>query len=170
MSPAERKAFAATIKPAVRGQSDKYSWRMYQRALKNGRERVYLMAWNSIYGYRPPAVEVLKTGFILANSVAIGEMDQDGDGFAGKTIQEICQYRSATFDWSFGAGHHVSEWIDITDWFWREYQRRGRCLFFKGVHDWAQINRNSRKCKHCGLLQRRTIKTIKTIERKEVWA
>lgn len=46
----------------------------------------------------------------------------------------------------------------------------GRCLFWKNEHDWLQINRNARKCKHCGEHQRRTVVTIKKIERREAWA
>jgi len=64
----------------------------------------------------------------------------------------------------------VDEWIEITDWFWENYLRVGRCLFWKYEHNWIAINRNARKCAHCGEHQRRSIRTKRVIERKEIWA
>lgn len=169
MSPAERKAFAETIKPAVKGQSDRFSWRLYQRALKRGRESVYFMAWSSINGYVLPDAEQLKSGFVPAHRLAIGVMS-GGQWFHGCTVRQISTPGSPRHDWAYGPGHHTAEWVDVTDWFWSSYAMTGRCLFWKNEHDWLQINRNARKCKHCGEHQRRTVVTIKKIERREAWA
>lgn len=169
MNTAERKAFAETIRPAVKGVSDKFSWRMYQRALKRGRERVYLMAWNSISGYVPPDIERLTNNFVPAHLLALGVMEDDR-WFHGATLRQISTRGAPTHDWAYGPGHHTAEWIDVTDWFWSNYSRLGRCLFWKFEHEWVVINRNSRKCAHCGKHQHRTVRTIKTIERREVWA
>ena len=169
MNTAERKAFAETIRPTVKGKSDKFSWRLYQRALKRGRERVYLMAWDSVNGYRPPSFEVLKGEHVPAIQIALGQHDAAG-WFHGNCLRSICTPGSAKHDWAYGPGHHVSEWIEITDWFWSNYLRVGRCLFWKYEHHWIEINRNARKCEYCGKHERRQVVTRRKIERKEVWA
>lgn len=167
MGAQERKAFAASIKPQVKNESDKFSWRLYKRALKNGREKVYLMAWESIHGYRKPDIEILKSGFVPASILAIGF--KDGQWFHGASLRQVCTPGDPNHDWAYAPGHYVAEWIDVTDWFWREYARVGRCLLWAYVHDWMQINKNSRKCASCGKVERRSIKTVKEIKRKEVW-
>lgn len=168
MNAQERKAFAETIRPAVNGQSEKFSWRLYQRALKKGREQVYLMAWNVIDGYRAPSLGDLEAGNTPAYQIAIG-VKADG-WFHGNNIRNICTPGSARHDWAYSPAHHVDEWIEITDWFWENYLRVGRCLFWKYEHNWIAINRNARKCAHCGEHQRRSIRTKRVIERKEIWA
>lgn len=164
----DRKAFAESIRPAVRGQSDKYSWRLYQRALKNGRESVFLMAWNSIYGLIDPDPEQLKADWVSAMGLAIGRRSKD-NWFHGNTLGSICRPGGPRHDWAYGANFGVKDWIDITDWFWATYQRDGMCRFFRNEHKWSQINRNSRKCAYCGKHERRTIVTRKSIKRIEEW-
>lgn len=164
----ERKEFAKTIKPSVKGQSDKFSWRLYQRALKRGRERVYLMAWSFIDGYRAPSLDDLEAGNTPAYQIAIGV--KNDDWFNGNTLRNICTPGTAKHDWAYSPAHHVAEWIDITDWFWSNYLRIGRCLFWKYEHSWLQINRNARKCEYCGKQERRSIKKVQTIKRQEIWA
>ena len=168
MNAKERKAFAESIKPSVKNESDKFSWRLYKRALKNGRESVYLMAWNSIYGYKKPDIEILKSGFVPASILAVGF--KDDQWFHGATLRQICTPGGPNHDWAYTPGHHVEEWIDVTDWFWSEYSRIGRCLLWSGVHEWVQINRNSRKCAACGKHESRSIETVKKIQRQEVWS
>lgn len=164
----DRKAFAESIRPAVKGRSDKYSWRLYQRAKKNGRESVFLMAWNPLSGRINPDPEKLKAGWVSAIGVAIGRRTEGG-WFHGNSLSMICRDGARRMDWAFGPNHAVEDWIDITDWFWTNYQRHGRCRFFRGVHEWIQINRNARKCTYCGKHERRIVVTRKVIERVDVW-
>lgn len=56
----EAKEFAKKFKPKVRGKSDKYSWHLYKRIQKRGRERVYLMAHSLIQGIHEPDINDLK--------------------------------------------------------------------------------------------------------------
>ena len=169
MTPAERKAFAETIRPAVKGKSDKFSWRLYQRARKYGRERVYLATWDSIFGPRPASLDELKAGNVPPRRIMFGELHGDGC-FGGKQLADICCQGAPLQNYAYGHGHGVKNWIEITDWFWTQYLRHGRCQFFPGQHDWITINANARKCRHCGQHQRRTVVTKKAIERREVWA
>ena len=67
--------------------------------------------------------------------------------------------------------------LDITEWFWKEYIKNGRCLFDKDHSGWwigdedrfYHINKNNKKCKWCGAMLKREIKTVKVIKRTEHW-
>lgn len=52
---------------------------------------------------------------------------------------------------------------------WHEYERIGVCVFGNNWHIFQQISRNYRRCRCCGLVQQRTVETIKTIERIAVY-
>ena len=52
---------------------------------------------------------------------------------------------------------------------WGIYDRVGGCAISRYLHKWIKINRNYRKCIHCGEMQKRRIVTVKTIERKEIY-
>lgn len=162
------KAFAASIRPAVNGKSDKYSWLLYQRALKEGQESVFLSTWCTVYGDVGASLDELKSERIPSSRIMIGRRD---DGwFHGNSLATICRPGARRMDWAFGPQFGVANWIDITDWFWTMYQREGRCRFFNFTHEWIAINRNARKCAYCGKHERRQIETRKTIEREAVWA
>lgn len=175
MSQAERKAFAESIRPEVKGQSDKFSWRLYQRALKRGRERVYISAWNNILGVPfVPDLAALKAGDRKQCAwLMIGE-EVHSDGFvSAMRLQSATRKGMGAIGelFSFGPGHRPAEWLDITDWFWSAYLRQGRCIIHGDhAHKWMQINRNARKCTYCGKHEHRTVVTRKKIERLEVWA
>lgn len=169
MSASERREFAEAIRPSVKGKSDKFSWRLYQRALKKGREKVYLMAWNNISGAQTPDIDGMRSGFVSANVLAFGWIEDGANWFHGSTVRQVCTTGAPRHDWAYGPCHRVGEWVEVTDWFWTEYQRIGRCLFYKYEHKFVEINRNSRKCEYCGKHERRKVETIKKVERKEVW-
>lgn len=173
MTPQERKDFAALIKPAVKGQSDKFSWRLYQRVEKLGRERVYIMAWDDMYGepFTPDLAALKRGDKVQRNRLMIGTM-RDGGWFSGLklfgvTIRGRAAYASSM---AYSPQFNTSAWLDVTDWFWDAYLRQGRCIIHGDqVHSWLTINKNARKCAHCGKHERRSIETIKKIERREVW-
>lgn len=174
MNAAERKAFAESIKPAVKGESDKFSWRLYQRALKRGRERVFICAWNNLYGVPfIPDLDALKAGCKKQrNQIVLGDAMHEGGWFHGMTIQSITRKGTRVDEaFAYSPAFETRNWLDITDWFWEAYLARGRCIFHGDyAHSWLQINRNARKCAYCGQHQRRTVVTKKTIERREVWS
>lgn len=164
----ERRDFANKFKPAVKGKSDKFSWRFHKRMLKYGREQVYLMAWCGTHGKIDISLDDLN-GFIRPSRIAIGSMDGDR-WFSGDTLAGICKDGGPTTGWAYSGAHNIHKWIDITDWFWTNYERHGRCMFFKHLHSWISINRNSRKCEWCGTHERREVETIKRIERRDKWS
>jgi hypothetical protein len=170
MDAKERIAFANQIKPAERSKSDKFSWRLYLRAAKKGRERIYVSAWDGIYG-RPfsPTLDGVKSGEKLhLRLLYIGQM-HDGH-FLGQPLREVCRTGKGHCDYSYGGAFNTANWLDVTDWFWSEYLERGRCIVWPdGTHEWAMINRNARKCKHCGKHEHRTVVTQKVIKRIDSW-
>jgi len=166
----DRKTFAESIRPAVKGQSDKYSWLLYRRVLREGRQDVYLMSAQTLDGWIPPSVDGLMDRNIMPRNIAIGEMTNDRT-FIGNRLLAICNPTPGQpRDWAFSPRWRTKDWINVTDWFWTTYQRDGRCRFFSHVHEWIQINRNARKCAYCGKHERRQVVTRRTIEREAVWA
>jgi len=171
---AERKAFASSIKPAVKGHSDKFSWRLYQRALKRGRERVYISAWNNILGQPfEPNLAALKAGCKHQRAwLMIGEAIGDDGWFHGLRMQSATRTGQRVDEsFAYSPAFNTGAWLDVTDWFWKSYLERGRCIIHGDLsHKWLQINRNARKCAYCDKHERRTVRTIKKVERLEVWA
>lgn len=171
MTTAANKAFAGTIRPAVNSRSDKFSWRLYKRALERGRERVYLSAWSQILGDVIPDFDALKAGDRRqVGQLMIGRAIEDGY-FAGKRLVEVMRHGGSVRDMAYGRDFNTSAWIDVTDWFWREYLARGRCIVHGDlVHEWVRINASARKCAYCGRHERRTVRSVRKVERVESWA
>jgi hypothetical protein len=164
------KDFAVGIRPAVSGQSDKFSWRMYKRALKRGRESVYIMAWDQVTGDPfVPSLDALKAGDAKQRAnLMLGYLD---DGwFHGSRIQRVTREGASLSDFAYGPSFNTASWLDVTEWFWREYLERGRCIIHgEMTHEWVVINANARKCIHCGRHERRTVATVRRVKRVEVW-
>lgn len=172
----ERREFAEAIRPAVRNQSDKFSWRLYQRASMRGRERVYIAAWN--IGIGTPVVpdfEALKNmeGSQMSR-LMIGEAIFDDGWFNGAQLQHVIRkgMQAVGASFSYSDTFNTKNWIDITEWFWKQYMIRGRCIFMHDAHahSWITINKNARRCEWCRKHERRTVVTQKKITRKEVWS
>jgi hypothetical protein len=171
MTVASNKEFAASIRPAVNGQSDKFSWRLYKRALQRGRERVYISAWSVIWGDMVPNLEKLKAGDGEQRGLLMigDEIGPDG-WFHGKRLLEVTREGASLSNMAYGPQFNTKAWLDVTDWFWREYLARGRCIIHGDlVHEWVAINANARKCAYCGRHERRTVKTVRKVERCESW-
>jgi hypothetical protein len=153
------------FKPLVLGKSDKYSWRIFRFLRKYGRFglRVYRVGWCPLDGIVPSDRGHLM--FVL----------DDGDGWpitAGVIRVTVVGNDACgcVINWS-GKNWNQLEKEDVTDWFFREYARIGRCLFQpEWSHNFVKINRNSRKCRHCGEIHRRTVVTKKIIKRVDQWA
>jgi hypothetical protein len=169
----ERTAFARQIQPKVRSKSDKFSWRLYLRAMKKGRERIYIGAWDNLFGQpHVPSLEGLKAGNRMdMRLLYIGYMHDDKKYFSGQPIREVARHGKAHCDYSYGPGFNTAHWLDVTDWFWSAYIERGRCaVWHDQVHEWVPINRNARKCAYCGKHEHRTVVTKKIVERVECWS
>gem|GEM_PF-6434809 len=68
------------------------------------------------------------------------------------------------------------EYMDITEWFFKTYEKDGRCIFDREHNKWflgaenrfTYVN-NTRRCNWCGKWQQKEIKKEQTIKQKEVW-
>lgn len=165
--------FAKQIKPSVKGTSDKFSWWLYKRARKYGRERIYIATINMIDGINlKPDLAALKAGDAKQRSrLMIGYEIESNGWFHGMRLHAVTNPGAASCDFAYGPNFRTSDWLDVTDWFWKEYISRGRCIIHgDATHEWIQINANARKCAYCGKHERRTVKTVRTIERQEIWS
>lgn len=171
MTTTANKEFAAAIRPAANGQSDKFSWRLYKRALERGRERVYISAWCQVNGAVTPDLDALKAGDRRQrNLLMIGSAIEPGGWFHGKRLVEVTTEGASLQNFAYGPNFNTKAWIDVTDWFWREYLARGRCIIHGDlVHEWVRINASARKCAHCGRHERRTVRTVRKVDRIESW-
>jgi hypothetical protein len=97
----------------------------------------------------------------------------DGPGYTGAELKRITTSPNSATGCFIGFGK-VScaeiEQKDVTEWFIKNYIEKGACLIHRFNHDYIQINKNSRKCRHCGDIQTRTIKQQKINKRVECWA
>lgn len=172
------KELAEMVRPAEKGMSDKYSWRLHQHLLKAhpSQLQVWISAWNGFDGHNTEDIQNWKSNKTMprAGVLMLGLMDCDYEGqgnwFHGKSLNQICTPGREKHGWAFGPGHHTQEWVQITDWFWKQYIDKGRCTFFPHEHHWLNINANSRKCAHCLQHQNRQIHTERIKKRTEIWS
>ncbi len=125
--------------------------------------RIYALGWSNIHGQ-----VVCDPHDMFTQDIWIGG-ERDEYWISGANIRNIVGgHTKSTQVWALGIGR-MKNLVDITDWFWKSYEAKGICLFTYR-HDWAHINRHSRKCKGCGEHQTRTIETRTERRRVEIWA
>lgn len=146
------KQYLESIKPKVKGESDKYSWNMYRFLKRHKLENIF--------------------GVMSKDGMMVGTVDSEG--LSGCLVRSIISsgYRLPIEFWFdksiFG--------LRIMPLYLEEYQRVGRCLMLDHDEPWisGDDNRfrtigNTRRCNWCGKWQHRTIKKIVKLTRKEVW-
>lgn len=131
-----------TIKPKTKGKADFYSWQLY-KFIKNKPYycHIYKGTWNSFDGYNKDKPVMY-----------IGMKDRDNQCcFFGAALRQICVQGAKLKIWCMNSReHHVEEWEDITDWFFKEYQRIGVCAIHGDyAHNWVEDG-DTRKCEYCG--------------------
>ncbi len=168
---------ANEIKPKVRGESDKYSWNLYKFINKVrycNKVIVDIESWQRDEGEPFDIRRIKECGYLKRQHVFIV---REGYFQSGKKLASILSGVPPLHQTFYYGWLQNDRILDITEVFWDEYKRRGRCLFFaheehfiKGIESrYIQINKHSRKCRWCGHIQTRSIKTIKTIKRVEEW-
>lgn len=160
------KISANNFKPKVRGKSDKFSWNLY-RLLKEWEDDVSVIriGWNFLDGQCS----------LDRGQLYICRDPKSGDFLSGNEIHQIMGQGPSKAHVAIGMMSKTPwwkhEWEDVTEWFFREYADKGRCLIVPNwSHEWIEINSNARKCKHCGQHQRREVYTKRKLERVEAWA
>ena len=159
------------FKPKKRGESDKYSWNIYRYLKENNVVKVMYYTKSIIDGnnveFNHKSVKMPQMFFMIAGEHSGTRADilmRKGSSSKLETYSFIL-YSQECF-------------LDITDWFIKEYQRIGRCIFDSGHCGWwrgeegrfTKINKNSRRCNWCGKYQHRNIVKKVELTRREVWA
>lgn len=165
------------IKPKVKGESDKYSWNLYnflQRKFKGDIGRyvqkqleihwLHNSRWDgSFLEFNPEDIRV--------NQLLIIPLGKN-HGRSFFELSTILREGKATefslpYSW---------ETTDITKWFTETYIRDGRCIFDRNHNSWLRNTENrftyvnnTRKCNWCGEWHKKEIHKQVKIERKEVW-
>ncbi|MDD2462457.1 MAG: hypothetical protein PHI97_00505 [Desulfobulbus sp.] len=143
-------------KPKVNGKSDFFSWNLYIWLKKNPEYcRIYKGVWNSANGY-DPSRPTLYIGFVADN------------WFHGTMLRRVCNLGLKEHTWAYGPrDSHLDEWIDITDEFFADYERRGVCAIHDDmVHVWEKSSPDERRCVYCGKTETRAI----IFAPQEVWS
>ncbi len=178
---------SSDIKPQIKGQSDKYSWNLYrlfrmaERDIKKYGDliqyRILLDTRSHLDGgYEPfDPNQSVKPG-----QCYFAKIYPDNQGWVGRKLLEVmgmAPYGEIKL-YAYSIQEEHGRYIDITEWFWEEYRKSGRCIFDREHDGWwmgdetrfTAINRNSRKCNWCGQHHKRTVEKEVTIKRIARWA
>lgn len=183
-----------SIKPKQRGISDKFSWQLYyyiKKHHKNAKSlldiKVYYNLSEKVYDENYENYEIKHNEFdknnLIRSNIHIGDMRKEKyeEGYLtwyyGNKLNGIIGTSKEKYTKFANPWWSKNKVIDITEWFWSEYLKLGRCLFtphdswYKDYNNtrWTYINKNSRRCNWCGQYQRRFIETEKITMRNEVW-
>lgn len=145
-----------SIKPALRGKSDFFSWQLYRwvKASPHYTE-IWRGTWNSFTGLdekRP--------------TLYIGRMDE-GLWMHGRTLRHLCRHGENLESFAYSPAHDTRRWVNVTDEWWAEYRQIGVCAIHNGTaHHWT-YGVEIRSCDYCGEVQRRGVQ-IETVTRK-IW-
>lgn len=180
-----------TIKPKGK-ESDKFSIQLYKFIAKNPKYlKVYYQAIHAIQTScrdenHEPVYEYKYLDFDINNfsirDIYFSCQPQDfiskNNEIIGATLSRIISDSKNKYEIScYTCGYSPREYVDITDLFWSQYVKKGRCLWDKTHNGWLMndgnrftyINKNSRRCNWCGEWQCREIYKKVKIERREAW-
>jgi hypothetical protein len=169
------------IKPKVKGQSDKYSWNLYNflnklykkrdvgKYIKNQMEIVWLTnaRWNGEHIEFDP--NNLNKGLNQLLIIPLG-IENCRSFYSMNSIMREGKAMEFALVWK------KEELVNITDWFIENYIKDGRCVFDRNHDRWMQYTENrftyvnsTRKCNWCGEWHKKEIHKEVKIKRKEVW-
>lgn len=160
--------YIESVKPsASRGQSDKYSLRFYQWLKKHPNfNRVVFRRFSTVTGEQI-AFDPTQN---QAGQIYIAHVD--AEGFGGASLMAItCNTGDVYYH---PCGPHAYD--DITDWFWREYKARGRCVmdpehrdFITNTDDRYVHVKSTRRCTWCGEWHHGEVVKLVTVKRRTLW-
>lgn len=166
------------IKPKVKGESDKYSWNLYNFLHKQVRQRdvgkcvkkqikVYWLChsrWDGSHlEFNPDKVSLNMMQLIIS---PFGGKS----GYFMDTIMRKGRAEQYYLPWK------DEDLLDITSWFLNTYEQIGRCIFDHTHNGWLQGDKerftyvnNTRKCNWCGKWHKKEIEKKVKIERVVNW-
>jgi|GEM_PF-1168993 len=180
------------IKPKDK-KSDKYSIQLYnflKRNYPNGCNVYYIstqLKWNNetkeTYEVDVPFDENtfnigdIWIGVTERETYNNGEFKGYIDWMYGNLLGTILGYSRNKYTVFANPWNNKKTVIDITDWFWNNYIKIGRCIWDRSHKGWldndenrfTHIDQNNRKCNWCGLVQHKEIKEEQIIKRTEIW-
>lgn len=162
---------AKGFSPKAHGISDKFSWRLYKFLKKHKNLRIMYYRktpMGKIVEFDPTKSQHLMQLFAMIDGLSLA-------GACFNSIMSNSEYWNEIYAFDVWG---VDNFVDVTDWFFKEYARTGRCMFDREHSMWWQgkenrytfINANSRRCNWCGEWQRRKIEKQITVKRENVWA
>lgn len=164
-------AYAASVKPAKRGRSDKFSWRLYRflSCFHGAFPQVYAHQINRAdnKSFRP-----FDKATARPSELFIGRLDADGWA-SGSYVCDILNTSYPLAGYAFAPRFFVHA-VDVSDWFWPEYQRIGRCIwdpghvgFMEGTESRFELSPGgkARVCLWCGQRQKLVTRVRRIRER-----
>lgn len=160
--------FFKQFAPAKRGESDKFSWNLYR----------WLREYSRRYGRRVSAMPPRIIQAPDTSRYLIGFFDDDG-WFVGEKIVRVLvgpmSARAPVLECCAFSPELIEKHKDVTDLFWSEYARIGRCLFDIDHEDfmlytddrYRSVNPYHRECKWCGRTQLLTERAV--TKTRQVW-
>lgn len=165
----------AAIKPKDK-KSDKYSSQLY-RFMKDRSyiRRVFWYRKSSCSSEKIVEFDEIKDAknVILSHVFLFNNLDDR----SGSRLSNIIRYGKGYKQTGCYCMWDKDDFVEITDWFWENYERYGRCLWDQAHYlhmmdddgRFTKINRNSIRCNWCGTHLRREVKTVRT-RGKSMWS
>lgn len=170
-----------SIKTKYKGESDKYSWQLYQYIIKNFK---YIKDLSELQVFFNRKCRITGDDIIFDKNdislmqIIIGKRHDD-EIVSGSNLFSIMgdsRDKYQVYSHHPIAGWKSDQFVDITEWFWKEYVKLGRCLLDKGHDRWwmseedrfTYVN-NTRRCNWCGQWQEKKVNKVVKIERKTKW-
>lgn len=143
---------AKSIKPAVTGQSDFYSWQLYRWVSRWPDDcEIWRGYWNPVTGLDPSRPTLF-----------IGKKLEDG-WFMGRRLRSLCTYSATLGSYAHNpGGFGTDKWENISAEWWPEYMRIGVCAIHSASHRWSE-GKQHRTCQRCGAIERKRVDLIKRI-------
>ena len=142
-----------SIKPAVRGKADFWSWQLYRWVRHNPQ---FTQVWSGTWNFA--------TGIDRNKPVLyIGHMDDqwgDGQWLHGTALRSLCLVGQPLRSAAYGPAFDTVNWTDMTAEWWDEYRRIGVCAIHgDNAHNWSAEGK-TRVCSYCGKRERQTIQMV----------
>lgn len=138
-----------------------YQRRIHREARKHVRtSMIGSLRWLLIADTNVGTPDLMTGGTLVCSLAGHEQVDEDGllTRYVGAPARRLESFHERRVE--------PCEFIDVTDLFWEQYLRFGRCakndMGFREVHhNWQQITRTSKRCACCGMWSyRRTQRTV----------